>query len=347
MPKSKRASGFKVVDTSLRYLEMLEFIPREPEAVTVEQIGQSLSRRGFDIDVRTIQRNLNTLAPIFDLTCCNEGKLNRWSYSSEAPIKFFPSMDENTALSFQLMQAFLKPLLAPETLNALDPLFRKSAERLSQRSGRSARWQEKIHVLPLGLPRKPPKVDPEVQFDVYQSLLYEFPMEIVYQARSSAKPKVYVVSPLGLVIRDYITYLVAVLHEDGSIRQFAMHRFKSAGYIDVKYCRPAGFKLESYANESFGFLLPNESQFIDLELRMDKAAALSVIECPVSIKQVMSEGEDGSFILKATLKNTLELRRWIHAFGLQVEVLKPIWLRDDFANELAEMLKRYRVKMVA
>ena len=336
----KREKGFSVVDTSLRYIAMLEFIPRDPESVSVNDIIQALERRGFIVDKRSIQRDLIKLSQLFKLTPSKEGQSNRWSFSEDAPIIFFPSMDEHTAISFQLIQAYMRPLLAPETLDSIAPLFKKSAERLSQRAEPPARWQEKIHVLPLGLQRITPKVDPDVQENVYQALLWELPLQIHYQPRNADNTKDYFITPLGLVIRDYVSYVVAAMKNDGSVRQFALHRFKSAEIVDEEYLIPAGFNLAAYANENFGFQM-SEATTLDLSLWMDKSAAVSVAECQVSERQTMIEQEDGSVILSAMVPNTLELRRWICSFGQQVEVLQPGYLRAEIAEEIGAMLKRY------
>lgn len=343
---AKRGKGFSVTYTSLRYLAMLEFIPRYPEKVSVDEIMQSLYRREFEIDKRSIQRDLEKLAKPFQLYSSRDGRSKLWSYSDDAPVRFFPSMDEHTALSFQLIQAFLKPLLSPETLDSIAPLFKKSAELLSHRTEFTARWQEKIHVLPLGLSRQPPTIDPEIQETVYQALLYENPLHIFYRPRNSKSIKEYSISPLGLVIRDYVSYVVAAMHDGSQIRQFALHRFKKAYWEDVdvvKYLRPAGFNLAAYAKEEFGFQM-GESKTLDLELWLDKDAAKSVGECPVSKRQKLVEQTDGNFLLSATVPNTLELRRWIHSLGQQAEVLQPGFLRAKFAEEFAAMSKRYKTK---
>jgi predicted DNA-binding transcriptional regulator YafY len=344
MRSAKRGKGFSIVDTSLRYLEMLEFIPREPASVSVEEIIEALDRQGFTVEKRTIQRDLHKLAPSFNLINTDIGKVKQWSYSVDAPLMFFPSMDEHTALSFQLIQAFLKPLLAPETLDAINPLFKKAAEILSQRSEPTARWQEKIHVLPLGLPRKPPRVNSEVKEEIYQALLWELPLRIKYQARSAERVKEYFVTPLGLVIRDYITYVVLTMSDRVSIRYFPLHRFKEAECQDAEYSRPAGFNLRAYANEEFGFPL-GKSKTIDLVIWMDNQAAVSVEECPVSKNQTMERQNEDGFILKATVPNTLELKHWILSFGQQVEVLQPQYLRQYFSEELTTLLKRYQSRL--
>ena len=84
--RPKRGEGFSVGKTSDRYLEMLELIPKEPDEVTAGEIMQVLERRGYNIDIRSIQRDLHKLAPIFRLVSSNE-KPKRWSYSEDAPVR--------------------------------------------------------------------------------------------------------------------------------------------------------------------------------------------------------------------------------------------------------------------
>ena len=338
--KPKKNKGTSIVETSLRYLDMLEFIPRDV-TVSVKDIEQALERRGYSIDKRTIQRDLNKLAKSFNLRCSRLGKSMLWSFSDDAPVRFFPSMDEHTALSFQLMQSFLKPLMAPQTLDSMEPFFKKSAELLSQRTEVAARWQEKVHVMPLGLPRQAPVIDPDVQETIYQALLHENPLLILYLPRNAKKAKEYLISPLGLVVRDYVSYVVAAMHHDGSVRHLPLHRFKNVDWEGVSYIRPAGFNLAAYASDSFGFQM-GESPTLDLVLWMDKDAAVSVAESPISKKQNLVEQADGGLLLSAIAPNTLELRRWIHSFGNQVEVLEPGYLRVEIAEKIAAMSDRYK-----
>lgn len=348
----KKSKGSSVVETALRYLDMLEFIPRE-DSVSVEEIEQALKRRGFEIDKRTVQRDLNKLAGDFNLRSHRVGTAKHWSYSRDTTVRFFPSMDEHTALSFQLMQSFLKPLMAPETLDSMVPFFKKSAELLSQRKGTAARWQEKIHALPLGLPRIPPTVNPEVQKAIYQALLHERPLRVHYRSRSSEVYKEHVISPLGLVIRDYVSYVVLVMNKNGNQGYWPLQRFNNAEIdSNAKYLRPDDFNLAAYAKENLGFKMSNaptimgESPPLELELRMGEMAAVSVAECPVSARQTLSKQGDEGFLLSATVPNTHELRCWIRSFGQQVEVLAPRHLRAEIADEITAMMKNYNQEKI-
>lgn len=350
---AKRKEGFSYHETTLRHLAVLELIPRAPDSITAEEIHQALEDRLFLISKRTIQRDLDgKLSRVFKLVFREDGVTKHWSYADDAPVRIFPSMDEHTALSFQLMRVFLKPLLPPETLENIAPWFKQSAERLSQRKVATAKWQEKIHVLPLGLQRQPPTIDPKIMETVYEALLHEQSLKIHYRKRGAKSDEEYHISPLGLVLRDYVCYVVAAKNVDGEIRQFLLHRFKKASKEGAKYSRPAGFNLAAYA-EKMGVSKSNaptimgESTPIELELWMDEDAAISVAECPVSKGQQMKKQADGSFILSATVQNTQELHRWIYSFGKQVEIMQPGYLRAEVAEEIATMSKRYEAKLTS
>ena len=346
--KPKNGKGCSDVATNLRYLAMLEFIPRQPASVSVDEIIQALNQRGYLIDKRSIQRDLIKLAQTFQLLSSKQKNTKHWSYAHDAPIRLFPSMDQHTALSFQLMNAYMQPLLAPKTLESIAPLFKKSAELLSKRTEVAARWQEKILVMPLGLSRLPPKVNAEVQKVIYQALLEECALRVKYRRANASVANEHLISPLGVVVRDYISYVVLVLNRSGNKGYWPLHRFEQAVMAkDDDYVRPDLFNLEVYANAKMNFTLSTAPTLMDelplmqLELWMDKIVAVSVIECPISSTQTVSKQADGSFLLSATVADTHELRCWIRSQGKQLEVLQPIPLRVTIAEEIAELWQKY------
>jgi predicted DNA-binding transcriptional regulator YafY len=223
------------------------------------------------------------------------------------------------------------------------PWFDISDSKLASRKTRSARWQEKILVVPPGLPRQTPHIDPDVQSGVTQSLLEEVPILINYKSRQAKSPRWHVVSPLGLVMRERISYLIAYMHEKETVSQFAMHRIVSMDWDEEEpeYERPKGFNLKQYAEEGNLAILKGQARELELELWLNAQAAIGVRECPVHKKQTLTCTDEEGYILKAKVPNTLELRRWIYSLGVQVEVLKPVWLRQEMADEVTTIAGRY------
>ena len=64
----------------------------------------------------------------------------------------------------------------------------------------------------------------------------------------------YRINPIGLVVRDSVIYLVATLAENDELRQFVLHRIKSAQVLEDPATSPRGFDLDEYiAKGGFGW----------------------------------------------------------------------------------------------
>ncbi len=337
-----------------RFRKMFDLIPRWPGSISDEKLHFELEQSGFAVSKRTVQRDLEGIReaePELGLDRIIQGKEPRqWFFKADAPVRIAPSLDDHTALAFQLANAFLSQLMPPSTLDALRPFVREAEERLSnhRRLLAAARWNEKIHVFPLGLQRKPPTIRPDVRDVVYQAILNEQPIRITHMARNATDPKVHLISPLGLIIRDYLIYLVATMNNGGSVLQFGLHRSRSAEpVIDAPFVRPDGFVLREYAEEKIGYHFEGAA-VLQLELRLGKQGAISVRECPLAGRQTLSQDpvDQDAWILSADVPNSVELRQWIRSLGPSTEVLAPGFLRAEFANEIAELAKRYGVTYV-
>ena len=103
-----------------------------------------------------------------------------------------------------------------------------------------------IRVLPKGIQLLPPKIDAHAQRTVYDALLREKRLELSYRPRRSTQNEHYRVNPIGLVVRDSVIYLVATLAENEVLRQFVLHRVKSAQVLDEPATWPHRFDLDEY-----------------------------------------------------------------------------------------------------
>ena len=331
--------------TVLRYLFILEIIPRFPKFVTTSKIREKLSSRNFKIVKRTIERDLRTLEENFKLTFTTQGRENRWSYKADALSIMAPAMDEHTALSFQLIKDFLQPLLPTETLEVIKPWVKKAGEILSPRQGNAANWQDKIYVLPSGPWRLSPRTAAAIHKTIYDAILNEKVLKISYLSRGETMPKEHIVSPLGLVVRDHLVYFVANFSETATRPAnqlyLALHRVEHAEELEnIGYTRPLGFSLKSYAMDNMGFPM-GMPEIIELKLRLDQQSVASVSESPISERQTLEMDGEHHYLLTAVVQNTHDIRQWIRSMGKSAEVLEPGFLREEFKNETASMMSLY------
>lgn len=325
--------------TLLRQWSMLRMIPRLPRKVGTTQLLERLAAADFNVDLRTVQRDLNQLSAVLPLTS-DQAKPQGWSWNQLAEQFDIPGMEPQVALAFRMAEMHLRGLLPASTVNSLQPWFSAAERVLDEHGNGLAGWPDKIRVLPRGLPRQTPEVDADVQLMVYQAVLLERRLRIGY-GREAEQAREFVVHPLALVARDGTIYLVCCFDGHEDVRQLALQRIRSADLLDAPILRPAAYDLEQYiADGAFGFVFGDEP--ILVEARFKQHLEIHFRESPVADDQVIKEVDEVFFTLRATLPDTLELRLWLNGFGDEVEVIGPPALREEYRQQAKRMAACYR-----
>ena len=333
----------ETTDTILRQWTMLTMIPREPLSIGAGELRERLADEGFQVNVRTIQRDLDKLSRVFPLTNEAQGKANRWYWPQNSRIMDIPGMDPATALAFRLAEDYLAPLLPQATIRHLQPHFRRAKEVLAPTRGTRLRlWPDRVCRIARGPDLLPPAIRPEVHEAVYQVLLQDKQLEVTYQSKEAKTPKSYPVHPLGLVFRDGVVYLICRARDYPDIRHLALHRMSAAKLLDTPCHRPPGFDLHAYAKEQQELAYPVGRGTIKLKALFDRDAAIHLDERPLSRDQRLTPEEQGRTLLQATVRDTLVLRWWLLGFGDKVTVLAPKGLREEFKKIAERMARAYR-----
>lgn len=333
----------EATETILRQWTMLQKIPRHPGSMGTRRLKDKLVAEGFQVDVRTIQRDLLKLSGIFPLTYGKEGKALRWCWAQDAEVMDIPGMEPTTALAFRLAEEHLAPLLPQATLKHLEPHFRRAKEILEPgRGNRLGLWPDKVCTIVRGPELLQPAIRSEVQDAVYKALLDDRQLEVAYRAKKAEGPKSYALHPLGLVFREGIAYLVCTVKDYKDIRHLALHRMEFAKVLDSSAHRPKGFDLRRYVRDEEFFAYPLRPTTIQLKVLFGKGASVHLSERPLSKDQRMTPRGDNRVLLQATVKDTLELRWWLRGFGDKVEVLAPKALREEFKGIVQRMAGMYK-----
>ncbi len=328
-------------DTFLRQWAMLRMIPRYPRKIDTRTLSIRLAEEGFSASMRTIQRDLKTLSTLFPLEEDDRNKPFGWSWAKNANVLDIPGMEPPAALVFRVAEDFLAPQLPRATLDYLQPHFRRARQVLDATSTEGFRWwADKVRIVPRGLPLIPAEVDGRVQYAVYQALFEGRRLRVVYRPRDCDANVEYEVNPLGLVFRQGVVYLVATLWEYADVKQLALHRIQDAELMDKKAKVPPGFDLDNYIGRG-EFEYPVSSKPLRLRLLFDGDAAFHLQETPLAKDQVLKSLPDGRVEVRATVKDTLELRWWLQGFGEYVEILGPAALRKEFQVTARNLHRMY------
>lgn len=332
----------KTSSTLQRQWTMLRAIPRLPRTIGTSELAIRLTDAGFDVDLRTVQRDLNKLSEVLPLGS-DQSKPQGWGWLPNAGQFDIPGLEPQAALAFHMAEAHLRSVLPASTLETLRPWFNTARAVLDEQGNGLAKWPKKIRVLPRGLPQKVPVIRPEVQAAVYQAVLQDSKLSILYGRNSEEadtdKCVRSVISPLALVVRDSVVYLVCVYDGYSDPRQLALHRMVAAELLNDPAQRPKGFPIDSYIAEG-EFGIPLNPRSIKLEAEFYRGVVIHLHESPIAEDQTICDVDDDNVLLRATVPDTLELRLWLKSFGDDVAILKPVALRREF-REMADNLKDY------
>ena len=184
------------------------------------------------------------------------------------------------------------------------------------------RWVDKIRILPRGLQLLPPRVDAQIQEIIYQGILENKRIAISYQGQSVQAAKNYKISPLGLVQKDQLIYIVCTVNDYNAPRLILMHRIHTAQICNDKPAQyRKDFNLDDYIAK--GELSYRVGPDIKLIADFEEAAATILYETPLTEQQTLEKQFDGKVRVTATLPDTKDLHAWLRSFGEQVTVIEP------------------------
>ncbi len=334
------------MDTLLRQWSLLKFIPRFPVKKTTAMLRDELDQAGYPTTLRTVQRDLEKLEPEFQITSDGH-KPAGWSWAKDAFLFDIPGMSPHSALVFKMVQRHLCHLLPETCLDLLTPYFKQSEKVLADIQPKSiAAWPDKVAVLSRGLSLQPPQIAPEVLFNVYQGLLGNRQVKILYRRRGEGHATERVVNPLGLVVVEQVHYLVATLWQYTDVKHLAIHRIESAEVLDSPALVPEDFDFQGYvASGEFGY--PEGKGVLKLKAVFDSWTAKQFEETPLSANQKLTVHKDGRVLLEAEVRDTAQLRWWLQGFGAQVEVVGPKRLREEFVLQVRNSMGIYKISSVS
>lgn len=299
---------------------MLRFIPRHPRKIDTAALQRALEKIGYEINVRTIQRDLNKLSSALPLVC-DQSKPQGWSWHADSELFDMPGLSPQSALVFKMAEQHLSQVLPSTTLDALRPWFKAANGVLETQAGGAGKWFDKVRIIPRGQALLPPNVNPEIQDVVYQALFSGRKLAVGYLPHQAPELRNFEVNPLALVQRDHLTYVICTLGTSTDTRKLVMHRFQSAQLLDTPIQIPDDFDLDAYIGEGgLGYPI---GPSIRLEADLSSSVASILMETPLSLDQSLEELPSGQFRLIATVADTKELRTWLRGYGRHIRVIGP------------------------
>jgi len=319
--------------TLSRQWELLKLLPSRPPGYTVQMLVEQLADAGYEISKRTVERDLNELSLLFPLQCNNKGMPYGW-YWTPGSSSDLPGVTLSEALTLQLVETSLRPLLPAGILKSLQPRFAQARQKLDALTAQmpAARWIDKIASVAPELNLIAPEIDADLLDAIQQALLGDQQINSTYFAAHTNKTRTLTLNPLALILRGNISYLAATVEPYTDVRLFAMHRFKQVEILETPTNRPADFELKTYIRS--GALQFSQGDVIQLKARISGDLVNLLTETPLSADmQIKAVGDVHE--LTSTVLDSWQLHWWVLSQANAIEVLEPPELRAEISRKIA------------
>lgn len=299
-------------------IEILKRIPKKRK-ITCSEIQEQLSEIGIERDIRTIQRQLESLSLHFDIERDDRSKPYGYRWKEMAEGFSIPGLSEQDSLLLNLAEQYLRNLLPVSLMKSMEGFFTQARCNLTKPDKKkSSEWLSKVRVVSTTQPLLPPEIKPGV-FEAVSNALYANLWLIVDYENQSGYRQEAEVMPLGLAQQGERIYLVVRFKGHDNERSLALHRIHKAKATTFTFKRPKEFDLKKYDNDGrFGY---GEGEKIKLTFRIGKEAGFHLLESKLSHDQTHKELED-EYEITATVVDTAMLDWWLNSFGEEVSYVE-------------------------
>ena len=322
-----------------RGFNILGSVSRAPMSST--DIWRKLKDDGYNVSLKTIQRDLKRLPDIFPFLIEVDDRSRPFTFRQPINSRKYSAMNPTEAICLELAFSFLNPILPKKTLNPINPYLKEANAVLNEQHAKKYKnWKDKVITINEGLQLQSANVNQRVINNIHEALWDEKVIIAKYQSRTKKSADNYKIHPAGLVYRGRIIYLICSFDDNPEkIIYLPLQRFKSIEILREEKSFHQGRKVSNLVKDLLGFRLNNKK--LKVKLKFSKMAGAHLFETPLSKKQTIKETRDGFFMVEDEVVDNMELRYWIRAFGDEVEVVQPKMLRDEFAKLSKRLRKKY------
>jgi predicted DNA-binding transcriptional regulator YafY len=174
--------------------------------------------------------------------------------------------------------------------------------------------------------------------EFYQKIIFKRVLEIKYQPFNS--------NELTLTIHPYYLkhfnnrwFLFGLSHKDNTIKNLPLDRIQSFVELNIDYVN-SEIDFEDYFDDVIGVSVRDVD--VDcVKLKVNFSLWPYINTKPFHGSQKIIENNDDFTVIRLDLKPNYELEAKILQHGENVEVLEPIYLRDQLVDRIHKMKKQY------
>ncbi len=249
--------------------------------------------------------------------------------------KYLPKLSFEQASSLYISMLLFEDTILDQVSSSAKAEFEKAFFRNSPHE--SKKIAQRIHVVSDTL------VNPNDFSDSFTKLIagvinsYQITINYV---KLNGEVSDRLLNPVGLVYKRGVWYLVAKKAVGQDYRTFRVDQILGVNLRNIQFVYPDDFSLREYIGSSWGVFTNDEVQNVKLKFSPQVCTRVKNIRYHRTQK-VIEEMADGSIIIGLEVCGLIELKGWLLQWGKEVEVLEPIFLRQELRKLAQEVVELY------
>ncbi len=334
-----------VAKTLIRVFDLLRLLPKHGAGRTAGDIHDELLRHGYEIEKRTVERDLRMLQSAFPdyISCDDRSKPFGWRWQRGRELCITNILPPE-ALALRIIEEIASGVLPAGLLELLGPRFAQA--RLTLQPAAQDLSAATANLVYRTLPDSPvrlPHISQEILLGTLEALLAHEQIDAVCRNRESSDTYRMTLNPVALVMHGTSVKLLVFAAGAHTPELIALHRL-----IQVE-CRhqpteplPPSFVVEKFIAEiaaKGADIAPLPSR-INLVASIDDRLHKDLLDIPLSDDQQMQQC-NGAWRLQATLESNSQFRSWVLQQGSAIRIDQPPELRMFIAAELTKAAAAY------
>jgi predicted DNA-binding transcriptional regulator YafY len=161
-------------------------------------------------------------------------------------------------------------------------------------------------------------------------------LQVTYKGYWSEHEHTFPVAPYCVKLFHQRWYMVGNSIRENKIRVYSLDRVLEIQPIEKAFKYPADFSPEIYFEGYFGVIHDEDYTLENVKLKVRADQANYLRSLPMHHSQTETERNNDFSIFTLQIRPTYDFQQELLRIGDTLEVLEPLWLR----NEIAEMIKR-------
>ena len=167
-------------------------------------------------------------------------------------------------------------------------------------------------------------------------------LQMTYQGFGKPRPYTFPIEPYCLKMFKQRWYVLVYAPDIDEMRVYGLDRIHAIESTIEKYQLPEDFDAERYFRDAYGVtVLGDKQQPEKIVISIDEHQAEYLRTLPLHSSQKEIEPINGYPAFSFYLYPADEFLRELYAYGSDLEVHEPKWLREDFAKDAGKVNKMY------